>query len=213
MRELPPDVAAWTSHDPSSMLEVLGQARSIRHLRSDAVAPVLLETLVWGATRASSPNNTQHWHFVVITEPDRRRAVRTALEPFERWLEQIPAPTTASETRTREGARHLLDHLADAPALIVVCAENAYPPLRPSRSYMWSIVGGASQNLIVTARSLGLAATLTMFHVADERAVARCLDLPDDVHIGSIIPVGWPARPFGPVARKPLEEVLHRERW
>jgi hypothetical protein len=39
------------------------------------------------------------------------------------------------------------------------------------------------------------------------------LGIPADVFIGTLIPVGWPERPFGPVRRKPIEEVIHRDRW
>jgi hypothetical protein len=34
-----------------------------------------------------------------------------------------------------------------------------------------------------------------------------------DALVGTDIPVGWPARPFGPVRRRPLDEVVHRNHW
>jgi hypothetical protein len=27
------------------------------------------------------------------------------------------------------------------------------------------------------------------------------------------MPVGWPARPFSPIIRKPVAEVVHHDRW
>jgi nitroreductase len=28
-----------------------------------------------------------------------------------------------------------------------------------------------------------------------------------------VVPIGWPVRRFGPVGRRPVDEVIHRERW
>jgi nitroreductase len=189
----------------------------VRHLRPDPVDAATVDRLLWAATRASSPNNTQHWHFVVLTDPGRRAALAAALRPFLRWIDTLPPPGDASETRTRTGARHLLESLADVPVVVAVCADHAYPPppARPDARYLWSTVGTATQNLLVAARAHGLGAVPTMFHVADEPAVAEVLGLPDGVRVGCLVPIGHPApaRPFGPVRRRPLAEVVHRERW
>ena len=37
--------------------------------------------------------------------------------------------------------------------------------------------------------------------------------LPDPVEPFAIIPVGYPEGNFGPVTRRPLEDVVHYERW
>jgi nitroreductase len=39
------------------------------------------------------------------------------------------------------------------------------------------------------------------------------LRIPEDRFLAVTMPLGWPARPFGPVTRKPLEDVVHRETW
>jgi nitroreductase len=40
-------------------LEALETARAIRYLKPDPLPEALLEKLIWGATRASSPGNSQ----------------------------------------------------------------------------------------------------------------------------------------------------------
>ena len=54
------------------VFEAMGTARAIRYLEPDPVAPELIEQVVWAATRASSPGNSQGWDFVVVTDADRK---------------------------------------------------------------------------------------------------------------------------------------------
>ena len=59
--------------------EAMGTARAIRYLKPDPVAPELIEKLVWAATRASSPGNSQQWAFVVVTDADKKAAIGGAV--------------------------------------------------------------------------------------------------------------------------------------
>jgi nitroreductase len=71
----------------------------------------------------------------------------------------------------------------------------------------------AAQNLLVAARALGLGAAFTMLHSLAEPAIRQLLAIPDEITIGVTMPVGRPAQPFRPIARKPVAEVVHRDRW
>jgi nitroreductase len=199
--------------DRNAVLDAIGSSRAIRRLRPDPVPDPLIETLVWAATRAASPNNTQLWHFVIVRDAEMRAAIGAAVHRFVRWIDRLGPPADERDARIRADARHLIVHVADAPVLIVVCAEHGYPAEQPDEKYLWSAVNTASQNLTVAARSLGLGTTLTMMHVGNEQAVHDLLGLPDHVRIGTIIPVGWPERPFGPVRRRPLADVMHLDGW
>jgi len=46
-----------------------------------------------------------------------------------------------------------------------------------------------------------------------EPVVRETLGLPDDILIGTTLCVGYPDRPFGPVKRKPVSEVIHWDGW
>lgn len=199
--------------DPGRALSVLARTRAVRRFRPDPVPPDLIEAVIWGATRAASPNNTQLWHFVVIQDRLQREAVASALHRFTRWIDSLPEPSDTSDARIRAEARQLLTNLADVPVLIAVCAEHRYPPEAPDVRYLWSVVNTASQNLVVAARSLGLGAAITMLQVGNERAVERLLGLPEDVRIGTLIPLGWPVDEPGMVRRRPVSEVIHHDRW
>jgi nitroreductase len=198
---------------PNETLRMIGTARAMRRLRPDPVPDELIRALVWAGTRAASPNNSQLWRFVVVRDPGRRAAIGAALERFVRWIDSLGEPAGAGDAHIRAEARHLVVNVAQAPVLLFVCAEHSYPEPGPDPRYLWSAVNTASQNVLVAARSLGLGATLTMMQVGNERGVREVLGLPGDVHIGTMIPVGWPDRPFGPARRRPLDDVVHHDRW
>jgi nitroreductase len=194
-------------------LEALETARAIRYLKPDPVPEELLQRLVWGATRASSPGNSQGWEFVVVRERATKERLGAAVrERMGRGIRALPSDDDM-QRRMLTGAGHLLEHFADVPAWIVICGRKVYPPQAPSEAMVWSTVYPAGQNLIVAARALGLGATFTTFHLAAEQAFREVLGIPPDVLLGVSVAVGYPARKHGPVNRKPVEDVLHWERW
>ena len=195
--------------------EALETCRAIRYLKPDPVPPELIERVIWGATRASSPGNSQAWDFIVITDREVKEGlgelIAPALEAATGAVDVEALPP--GERRMLEGSHHLAHSLADVPVLIVVCARAEYPPQDPQELYVWSAVYPASQNLIVAARALGLGTTFTTFHSIAEEGFRSLLGIPDEVYIGTVIAMGYPDRPFGAVKRKPVEEVIHRDRW
>ena len=144
--------------------------------------------------------------------------------------------------RTLEAIDYQAAHFADTPAVIVACYDfGAYPRdvrrrmLQASAAFrrfgarrsvsMFRNLGTltdrseagsiypAVQNILLAARSLGLAAGMTTWHLMAEGDVKRVLEIPRAVHTYAMIPVGWPAGKFGPVRRHPVEEMIHRDRW
>jgi hypothetical protein len=43
--------------------------------------------------------------------------------------------------------------------------------------------------------------------------VEAIFGLPPDAHSFAILPIGYPSGRFGPVGRKPLDEVAYQDRW
>jgi len=131
-------------------------------------------------------------------------------------------------------------HFAEVPALIVVCEEpGGFGGRRGSAAalaYLLRRIGlrrsirlaraisnaqraesafyyPAVQNLLLAARAHGLAACLTTWHLFAEDEFKEVIGIPKDVRTWAIIPIGWPLRRFGSVNRRPVDEVIHRERW
>jgi nitroreductase len=64
------------------LLEAMGSTRSIRRFRADPIPDALLDTVLWAATRASSPVNSQCSDFVVVRARRQRDLLGRCLHDF-----------------------------------------------------------------------------------------------------------------------------------
>jgi nitroreductase len=205
--------AAASTAAQVAVFDTLGTARAMRYLRADPVPAGHVEAVVWAATRASSADNTQPWRFLAVTDAGQRQRIAAAIAPFRQVVGAMPEPSGQTAARTRRGAEHLIDSLASVPLLLFICGLNDYPKGDPQERYLWSAVFAAAQNAVVAARALGLGAVFSMLHVAAPAEIRAILGVPAGVKIGVMLAIGWPQRPFGPVARKPVGEVLRYDHW
>jgi len=198
------------------VFDAMGTAVSMRWLEPDPVPDEVIDKLLWAATRASSPGNVQPWDFVVVREETTRREVAeiiTSQLAGVRRLAESPLPEDPTQRRMLQGVGHLVEHMGDAPVLVLVCGNNVYPSNTPQEQMMYSAVFGAAQNLMVAARAVGLGAAYTTFHLSCEEEIKARLGIPAEVRICVTIPIGWPGRTFGTLNRRPLEDVVHRDSW
>jgi nitroreductase len=196
--------------------EAMGTAVSMRWLKPDSVPDELVDRLLWAATRASNPGNVQPWDFVVVRDEQTRRDVaETMTSEILGAVRRAAAGPSDDPTQRRmnEGVRYLVEHLGDAPVIIFLCGNNVFPPDGPLEQQMYSAVFAAAQNLMVAARASGLGAAYTTFHLGREDAIKARLGIPAETKICVTIPVGWPGREYGTLTRKPIEAVVHYDRW
>ena len=98
-------------------------------------------------------------------------------------------------------------------ALMVACYQFDAKPSREDMQSAHSSVWPGVQNLLLSARALGLGAVLTSYSLTDYDAFVKVLDLPEDMGAFALIPVGYPLGKFGPVTRLPASEVMRFDRW
>ena len=144
-------------------LEAMRQRRTVRDFSGQAVDRAVIEACVLTAGSAPSGANHQPWHFVCISDPETKRAIREAAEREEAafyggkagevWLRDInPLGTDASKP-----------FLEEAPWLIAVFAERYGKDAAGERRknyYVPESVGIATGFLIAALHNAGLA-TLT----------------------------------------------------
>ena len=167
---------------------------------------------------------------------------RRIIEDYRLMLEAggVEAASDASTLRMLASVEYQRDQFAEIPALIVVCGEpGGFGETRSSTAALAFLVRHvglrraialaraitragpteagyfypAVQNLLLAARAHGLAACLTLWHLFAEDEFKAVIGIPNEVQTWAIIPIGWPLRRFGPVNRRPVDEVIHRECW
>lgn len=195
-------------------IEAMATCRAIRRIKPEPVPDELVQKVLFAATRAPSPGNSQGWDFVVVRDADTRRrigeAVERAMAPI---VAQMPESEDPSRRAMVSGLKHLVSHFGEVPVLIFACGVPCYPANDPQEDYVWSTVYPAAQNLVVAARSLGLGTIFSQLHRPAEKEIREILGIPDEARIAVTIPLGWPARSFGPVRRRPVETFVHWDRW
>jgi nitroreductase len=196
------------------VIEAMETGIAMRYLKPDPVPREVLERLVYAATRASNPGNSQGWEFVVIDDPAiKARIGEAVMKGMGPVFDNRPQNLEPVAERMYRGAEHLARNFAQVPAWILGCGRKVYPPHAPQDVFMYSTIYPAAQNLVVAARSLEIGTAFTTFHGVAEPVIRELLHMPDDVYPCVLIAVGYPERKFGKVRRRPVEEVLHWNGW
>jgi nitroreductase len=107
-------------------------------------------------------------------------------------------------------ARHLSEHMAEAPVLVLACIalDGARPTVTTGAS-----VYPAAQNLMLAARALGIGSCITTIHKFRDEQVKQLLGIPADVETAALIPLGYPLGKFGRPPRRPVGEVAFADSW
>jgi nitroreductase len=200
--------------DDMTLLDAMYSNRAIRHYRPDPVPDALVERVLDAAIRAPSGSNRQNWRFLVLRDPAVRARVGALYgEGFREYIpERMKQQPDTPRSRVFRSALYLADHMADEPpVLILACLENA-PGSSPAGRSSGSSIYPAVQNLMLAARALGLGTCLTTLHLRREAQIKAFLGIPDHVDTYALIPLGYPARPFGPLTRMEVDAVTFLDR-
>jgi nitroreductase len=200
--------------------ELLSTTRAVRR-RLDLARPVdreLIRECLELAVQAPSSVNSQTWHFVVVTDEECRRALADIYR--RAWSDYAagasPAEPREGETPGQASSRYLAQHLAEVPVQLVPCIEGRPEALSAGdlAAFYGSIVQ-ASWSFQLAARARGLGSVFTTYHLDYEREAAEVLGIPyDDVTQVGLLPVAHTDRTaFKPAGRRPLEDVVHWDRW
>ncbi|CAN5477592.1 nitroreductase family protein [soil metagenome] len=188
-------------------IEAIRTTRSMRQLETRAIPDDVLLQILDAAIRAPSGSNQQSWSFIVVTDSHLKQVIQQIY--FEVAQQYFQAgPTTISDgsgqetmNRVRSSARHLADHLHEAPVLVFAC-------IKGKRSFtLGASIYPAIQNLMIAARAYGIGSTLTTFHLSREAEVKKLLGIPEDVHTAALVPLGYPTGNWGEAKQRPVEEV------
>jgi nitroreductase len=214
------------------VLEAIHSLRAVRRYEERPLAPADLDRILRAATMASSSGNTQPWEFVVVRDPELKRRIKA---PMAEAFAKVAA-------RRAQQAEQLIDHagrpvtghaaienIDRVPAIAVVCwnpdrgirmkneyAENPDGSLRevnPFPGGRGASLFQASQNMMLAAHALGIGSLFTTFFGLCYAEIKEILGIPPRVFMEAAVFLGYSAETLGKPRRKPIEQVVHADRF
>jgi nitroreductase len=201
--------------------ELLSTTRAVRR-RLDLTRPVereVLEECLRLAQQAPTGGFAQNWHFVVVTDVERRSILGDLWRSgAERYLAARAGAGRASPRvqRILDSVQHLFRHIHEVPVHVVPCVEGRTDGKpAPQQAGRWGSIMPAAWSFMLAARSRGLGTVWTTFHLAHEERAAELLGVPyADVMQAALIPVAYTiGTDFRPGVRRPLDSVVHWDSW
>ncbi|MCS7240006.1 MAG: nitroreductase family protein [Candidatus Bipolaricaulota bacterium] len=176
------------------LLEVIEGRRSVLRFKPDPIPNADLEKILEAGRWAPSYANSQPWKFIVVRDPERRRALGALVE---RILVFRPGRVALSSPGVGE-----------APVVIAVVVDPARSPLHHLEAG-----AAAAQNMALMAHVLGYGSFWA--GVAGrgevEREIKRILRVPRGMRVVALLPLGKPAYEPEPGQRFPLAEIVVQE--
>lgn len=179
----------------TNLLEVVRGRRSVLRFEPDPIPDADLELILEAGRWAPSYANSQPWKFVVVKNPETKKALESLVE---RILVFRPGRVALSGPG-----------LGGAPVVIVVVVDPARDPL-----HYLEAGAAATQNMALMAHALGYATFWAgVANREVEREIRKVLGVPRGMRVVAVLPVGKPAYSPDPGQRLPLEALVLQERF
>jgi nitroreductase len=182
------------------VLEAVKTRRSIRKFMDKPVEEEKLRAVLDAVRMAPSWANYQCWRLVVVKD----KSVK----------EQISAYSYVESFFAAKGykANPSMKALAQAPVVVVLCADPGRSGVLWDQHYYLVDMGIAAENLMLAAHGLGLGSVFV--GVYDESKIKDLLKIPPSIRIVGLFPIGYPPEEKKPgTARMPVEEFCFYGEW
>ena len=207
--------------------ELLTTTRAVRR-RLDLTRPVpreLVEECLRVAMQAPTGSNLQGWQWVVVDDPEKRRALADLYGPsFDAYaraggarLHDADDPRAQRAGQVGTSAVYLRKHLHEVPVHLIPCIEGR-PPTDGgtlAQAGLWGSILPAVWSFMLAARARGLGTTWTTLHLRFEHEAADLLGIDDTRYTQTgLIPVAYTiGTGFRPAARLGWQELVHWNTW
>ncbi|MCJ7654149.1 MAG: nitroreductase family protein [Dehalococcoidia bacterium] len=188
------------------VMQAIKGRRSIRKYRNEPVPEEALQTVLEAARWAPSWANTQCWRLIVVRDKETKLKLADILKGIR------PGKSNPATEAVR-----------NAPVVIAACAERGLSGLYKDESgqslpatdkgdwWLMFDVALAVQNMSLAAYVLGLGTVHT--GLLDAVEAARILDVPENVIVVELLPLGWPDEEPAARPRKEINEFVFFEKY
>jgi nitroreductase len=208
--------------------ELLTTTRAVRkRLDFDRPVPIeLVRECIEISTQAPTGSNQQGWHWVVVTDADKRKQLGEYYRQAFSWYRDSDvyagrmttgdAGRDATQARVASSAEYLAERMGDAPVLVIPCITGRVDAsMNLAGASFWGSLLPAAWSFCLAARARGLGTSWTTLHLIFEQQCAELLGIPfDEVSQGALIPVAFTkGTDFKPAPRIDLDPILHVDSW
>ncbi len=190
------------------LFEAIKTRRSIRNYTDAPVDDTKIHAILEAGQWAPSWANTQCWKFVVVRDPSIKSKLADTLMKIELPDRIVENPGVKS--------------INTVPVLIVLCAEMGVSGGKPGGGGEFKYVTDkgdwfmfdaalAMQNMCLAAHAQGLGTVI--IGAFDAEAAEKVLDTPEGTRVICLLPVGVAAREGKAPPRKPLTELVIKDKW
>ena len=211
--------------DRASIDHLLTTTRTVRRRLdlSRPVEPEVVHECLEIAIQAPNGGNQNRYHFVVVTDPEKRAAIG-AIYKRVFYQEHVPlsgagdpgAPVYQNRSsQIQDSASYLADHMGDVPVHIIPCVESRFEDAGTFRqATRYGSILPAAWSLMLALRSRGLGAAWTTLHLYHEKEVAALLGIPGDVtQVVHLSVAYYTGTDFKPGARIPARARTYWNVW
>jgi iodotyrosine deiodinase len=171
------------------LADALTTRRTVRTFSSDPIPLDVVRDAIRAAAQSPSGANKQPWTFVLVTNPELKQKIRDAAEAEERTFYEERAPQRWLDDLKPFATNADKPHLTEAPALIVVFAQQ-HGENKEQHYYVKESVGLATGVLIAALHLSGLA---TLTHTPSPmNFLQEVLGRPKSERAFLLLPVGYP---------------------
>ena len=176
------------------------------------VPPEIVDECLRLAIQAPTGSNRQGWHWVVVTDADKRSALADMYRAgFGPYMERARSGSEGL-TRVGESALWLAERLERVPVHVIPCIEDYTKG--GAHAGVWASIYPAVWSFQLALRSRGLGSVLTTLHLPRANEAAELLGIPDGVLQAGLVPVAYyTGDDFKPAKRHPVEVVTSWNQW
>jgi nitroreductase len=221
--------------EENNLLEVMRTTFSCRDFTDAPVTDDQLHRILDAARFAPSGGNRQGSHVVVVRDRSLRQRLgelcgptmrlyaaqgAAGETPFNTVVESAVNPETAmaDDDSTHTGPPDLFERLGEVPVVLVVTVDLSVVASMDKDLDRVGVVTGASVyplvwNILLAARTEGLAGVVTTAVVPAEDEVRSLLGLPEHHAVAAMVPLGEPVRQLTKLSRRPVENFTTIDRF
>lgn len=205
------------------LLTATPSARKSLDLDADVDLGDIRECLRIGL-QAANGSNAQSWRWLVIADPALRAKIAELYR--EAYLRRVGGqlladlmPAGTPESRVMSSTEWLVENMARVPLLVIPCYEPYVPRIDGDESFHLATLYGSIfppvWNFQLALHTRGYGTCITTLHLHQEEEVRKLLGIPQTYVQGCLLPVGRlrAGRTFRPAPRRPVEDVVARDRW